>query len=37
MSGLAVFFMTLGVATATAGLFRVLDWIERPARKTREE
>lgn len=33
MTGWTFFFMLLGVGTATAQLFRVIDAIERPARK----
>lgn len=32
MSGWTLFFVTLGVGTVVAQLFRVIDWIERAAR-----
>lgn len=35
MNGWTFFFVVLGVATATAQLFRLIDLIERPARKER--
>lgn len=33
MSGWTLFFVTLGVTTAAAQLFRVIDAIERPGRR----
>ena len=35
MTGWTLFFMLLGVAFVTAQLFRVIDAIERPARRSR--
>lgn len=32
ITGWALFFVIVGVYTATAQLFRVIDWIERPAK-----
>ena len=31
MTGWTLFFTTLGITTAAAQLFRIIDWIERPA------
>jgi len=33
MSASAMFFTVIGVATMTAQLFRIIDWIERPTMK----
>lgn len=33
MTGWALFFVVVGVTYTTAQLFRVIDWIERPARR----
>ena len=35
MDGWTFFFVAVGVATATAQLFRLIDWIERPAKGQR--
>ncbi|MCI9331038.1 MAG: hypothetical protein HFG05_02540 [Oscillibacter sp.] len=36
MTGWTLFFTILGVAVLTAQLFRLIDLIERPARRSRE-
>ena len=33
ITGWALFFVCVGVWSVTAQLFRVIDWIERPARR----
>lgn len=33
ITGWALFFVVVGVVYATAQLFKVIDWIERPARR----
>lgn len=35
MTGWSLFFVVVGVGTATAQLFRLIDWIERPAKGQR--
>ena len=35
MTGWTLFFIILGVALVTAQLFRIIDAIERPARRSR--
>lgn len=35
MTGWTFFFMLLGVGSATAQLFRWINWVERPARRNR--
>ena len=32
MNGWTMFFLTVGITTSTAQLFRLIDWIERPAK-----
>lgn len=35
MTGWTFAFMLLGVGTLTAQLFKLIDWVERPAKKWR--